>query len=270
MRVDDDIRKCVVFVGLQMDDASYRFVGSAFWIGRNAPGDGRVYLVTARHVIDGIRSTGLDTVWMRLNHSDSTSKWLSSKVADWYVHPSDASIDVAILASPVPDGFDHRVFPYSRTVTPKFMVENEVGLGEEVFIVGLFRHRHGNHRNIPVVRVGNLATIGEERIASKKFGQMDANLIEVRSIGGLSGSPVFINLGSLRLIAGQIRIATGPMEYLFGLVHGHFDATRETAFDESSDEADEQINTGIAVVVPFHSVDVVIRSYEDEAGTSSE
>jgi hypothetical protein len=146
------------------------------------------------------------------------------------------------------------------------MEQNEISLGDEVFIVGLFRHHHGNRKNIPIVRVGNLASMREEKIITKDFGEMDAALIECRSIGGLSGSPVFLNLGVARIINGQFKHATGPMEFLFGLVHGHYD-TKASDVDLPNDDLDadltiDRVNTGIAIVVPFHSIDSVIKAYE--------
>lgn len=146
------------------------------------------------------------------------------------------------------------------------MKENEVGLGEEVFVVGLFRHHHGNDKNIPIVRVGNLASVGEERVVTRDVGEMDAMLIEARSVGGLSGSPVLLNLGTVRTIGGQLKVAKEGMEFLVGLVHGHFDTARSTldaaAEDVSSDGSVERVNTGIAVVVPFHSISSVVDAYE--------
>ena len=82
-------------------------------------------------------------------------------------------------------------------------------MGDEVFVVGLFRHRHGTQRNIPIVRVGNLAALTEEKVATNDFGLVDAYLIEARSIGGLSGSPVFLNLWVVRHVEKQVKHATG-------------------------------------------------------------
>lgn len=267
MRVNDQVRKCVAFVGYQDASGKYQFAGSAFWLGRDASGAEKAksaVLVTARHVIDGIRGLGLDEVWLRLNRSDGTSKWFSSQLADWVVHPTDKSIDVALLPAGIPADCDHLIFPLSRCVTPEVMQDNEVGLGDEVFIVGLFRHHSGSRRNIPIVRVGNLALLGEERIVTAGFGEMDANLIEARSIGGLSGSAVFLNLGSIRKLGGQLKIGTSEIFYLFGLIHGHYDAS-STAVDSTESDggvSTERVNTGIAIVVPFRSIQAVYDHWE--------
>ena len=43
---------------------------------------------------------------------------------------------------------------------------------------------------MPILRMGNLAAYPQERVQVEGV-EMDAYLIEARSIGGLSGSPVF-------------------------------------------------------------------------------
>ena len=78
-------------------------------------------------------------------------------------------------------------------MTEKVIKENEIEVGEEVFVTGLFSHHHGQSKNIPIVRVGNISAMPEEKIQTKEH-LMDAYLIEARSIGGLSGSPVFVIL----------------------------------------------------------------------------
>ena len=145
MIIPDTMRKCVAFVGLQMADDTFRFVGSVFWIGAGPDESGKsgpVYAVTARHVIDQIRSTGLQHVWFRVNLTDGESKWIRSEADEWFVHPSDQSLDVAIVATSVPSDWDHLVLPYSLCVDDELMKKHEVGLGDEVFVTGLFRLHH--------------------------------------------------------------------------------------------------------------------------------
>lgn len=163
---------------------------------------------------------------------------------------------------------DHLVFPYSLCATDEKMKENEVGLGDEVFVTGLFKHHHGTRRNIPIVRVGNLACMTEEKVTTNHFGEIDGYLIEARSIGGLSGSPVFLNLGSSSVIGGNMIIGSGgPRFLLLGLIHGHYDVEAsdvdQLIDDSSATNQYDQINTGIAIVVPFTKIDSVISSYID-------
>ncbi|MCK4470418.1 MAG: hypothetical protein KAW49_01390, partial [Anaerolineae bacterium] len=47
-----------------------------------------------------------------------------------------------------------------------------LGAGDEVFIVGLFAHLAGSARNMPIVRMGNVAMMDEEPVYSRDFGFM--------------------------------------------------------------------------------------------------
>jgi len=102
------------------------------------------------------------------------------------------------------------------------------------------------------VRVGNLAALDEENVETA-MGPLDAYLIEARSVGGLSGSPVFLNLGTSRYKKGQqVTSHRGPIILLLGLIHGHFDVpfAQVVADAESLGLTPEKINTGIAIVTP--------------------
>lgn len=67
-------------------------------------------------------------------------------------------------------------------------------------MTGLYRNHYGAQRNIPVVRSEIIAARREEPIETA-LGPMDAYLVEVRSIGGLSGSPAYAVSGLHRLSA---------------------------------------------------------------------
>ncbi len=270
MLVDDNIRKCVGFVGYKMADDTFRFAGSVFFLGREDQPN-VIFAITAKHIVDNIRNKGLGEVYLRLNKRiggvQGSVQWCSTPIENWFFHPTDNSVDVAVLRVVITDQFDHLVYPYSRCISDQLMRENEVGLGDEVFVVGLFRHYGGNKKNIPIIRIGNIASFGEEKVATR-LGELDAYLIEARSIGGLSGSPVFLNLGMVRVIQGQQRFARqGSMHFLFGLMHGHYDSREAEVDDAEADGANlsvGQINTGIGIVVPFHKIDEVVRPFNPD------
>lgn len=278
MKISSKIRKAVGFVGY-IDQTKDNFVpvGSFFYVGHDpSPGAtfaSRVYAVTARHVIDGLRKLGVTDVQLRVNKKDDTDplQTLSTEISKWVVHPSDDTIDAAVLELGIPGDLDHLAIPYSMFVTPQVLSNNEVDLGDEVFISGLFKHHYGGSRNIPIVRVGNLAALNEEKVSTKEYGLIDAYLVEARSIGGLSGSPAFLNLGHSRMIDGRLKAVNGAeaMVYLLGLVHGHFD-TKVGELDISPEggasSEEEKINSGIAIVVPISHVRSIIEEYEAGEG----
>ncbi len=181
---------------------------------------------------------------------------ISIPIDGWFSHPTDKSIDVAIVECGIPTDADHVVIPFSICATASVFSEHEVSLGDEVFVSGLFHRYFGNKRNIPIVRVGHLAALGEEKISTEKFGDIDGYLVEARSTGGLSGSPVFLNLGVVRMINGEVKHSQkkDTVFFLLGLIHGHFLA--------KSGDGVEDVNAGIAIVVSIASIRVVIGEYE--------
>jgi hypothetical protein len=199
-------------------------------------------LVTAKHIIDGIGIAGSFEVLIRFNFKDGQARWVSSRLSDWKYHPTEAAtVDVAVLPlQGIGLNVDHGVFPILGFATSERVAIEEIGLGEETFIVGLFANHYGNAKNIPVVRIGNIAAMLEEKVTTQ-LGLIDAYLIEARSIGGLSGSPVFVNLGKVREHGGNVEFHTSSAIYLLGLIHGHYDTEDERARD---------VNMGIAMVVP--------------------
>ncbi|HWS69795.1 MAG TPA: hypothetical protein VN325_44075 [Steroidobacteraceae bacterium] len=265
MIIPEWVRKNVVFVAYRMASGEMRFLGSAFFLGRAPEGYTRglgpasgLRLVTARHLLDYVRKRGLAHIFVRVNNKNGEAVWIISEISDWKYHPTDPAVDLAMVPFGILSDWDHIAVPSVSGFTPALALEHEVALGEEVFIVGLFRHHRGQKRNIPIVRVGNLAALDEEKVQTAE-GPIDAYLIEARSLGGLSGSPVFLNLGTVRQIKGRVVGADtgggGPIIILLGLIHGHYDTPAPT-IDSDADEGltPERINTGIAIVVPAQKI----------------
>jgi hypothetical protein len=203
MKLPENIRKCVAFVGLRLPDQRFSLLGTCFFIVRDDKPNGYSYVVTAKHIIEEIKNKELDEVYIRFNLTTGGANWVQTNLKYWFFH-NDKNCDVAILPFGFPDNYDHLFYPLSRALTKNVIKEHEIGIGEEVFIVGLFSHHHGTQKNIPIARVGNISAMPDEKIQTRQH-LMDAYLIEVRSIGGLSGSPVFVNLGSVRIINGELK-----------------------------------------------------------------
>lgn len=254
MVVNTEIRKCVVFIGYMMANDSFELAGSAFYIGRRVGTTDKYisYLVTARHVIDKIRNLGIDQITLRLNTEDGFTKLIHIPISNWLFH---LTTDVAVLLNPPSlKTFDHRILPISNFLNQKYIEKNGMGTGDEVFITGLFRHHHGKSRNIPIVRIGNICAMDEEKVVTEDFGPISAYLIECRSIGGLSGSPVFVNLGPIRHINGSLKYSDSQTICFLGLIHGHFDVSTSSLDQVPDKQAKDSVNTGIATVVPYYEV----------------
>ena len=269
MQIPDEIRKCVCFAGLQKANGTISLAGTAFFMARpldSMPGRMMGYAVTAKHVIEGIRNKGVDSVMLRLNFKGPGATWLRTDLAAWKYHPNDSTVDVAVMRFSMNDQIDHMVIPIALCASRDVIASRKVDIGDEVFLAGLFVPHAGRKHNIPIVRVGNIAAMPHEKV-STKLGDIDAYLIEARSIGGLGGSPVFVNLTGVR--NGVLSVGL-PQFFLLGLMHGHFDSELlRKDFTEDS-VSTETVNMGLGVVVPIEKVmetinQPSIRAVDDQA-----
>jgi hypothetical protein len=227
-------------------------------------------MVTARHVIEGIEGLGHKTCVIRMNTKSGEAVGYEVPIDRWLFHPDESEVDVAVFPYFLSTELDHLAIRDNTIIEDVNAREENIGLGDEVFVAGMFYDRIGNERNIPIVRVGNIAAMPHpgERVRTL-MGLIDAYLIEVRSLGGISGAPVFVNLGVTRNIKGQIRHSQQEFSpsYLIGLIHGHYDyRIKHTAgVDNESEgepgviEREERINKGIAIVVPSNKILEVIN-----------
>ena len=253
MVIDNQLLKFVVFMGVHDPETGQSAIcGSGFVYGHDC-GNGNAepcYVVTAKHVIENIRKKGANHIWYRVNTKDGESRWISTPWSSWQFS-TDQTVDAAVTIARFSDDMDLSVCPDSWSL-PKAKPQGEsLLLGDEVFVTGYFSKHCGNDRNVPIVRIGNLACTTVEEIRTKAFGTTKGYLIECRSIGGLSGSPVFLHQGG-KFIGNSI--TTGGHPLLIGLIHGHFDD--ELGADVADDAVSDgkKVNTGIAVVTPISKV----------------
>lgn len=268
MQVPDEVKKCVVFIGCRTKEA-ISWGGTGFFIGiptKELKDKQFTYLITAKHCIDGIKESSIDQkVLIRMNLKSGSTQIIEFSVDDWKFHPTEQNtVDVAILQWVPSAIFDYLVLPVEgMIVSEKVIEEQSVGAGDEVFITGLFRLHVGTKRNLPIIRTGNIALMPEEKVPVKKLGLIDAYLIEARSLGGLSGSPVFLYLGVIRNLNGKIAHVQGTKGGAFhwlGLIHGHWDVD-ESMIDSILEDSFNRtsVNMGIAIVIPAIKIMEVVN-----------
>jgi hypothetical protein len=257
--VTDGIRKVVAFLGVK-EGGEFKPRATCFFVSVYEQAFQFTYLVTADHVVAAMRGANLD-VWVRINHKDGAVEELILPPDNWIHFPNEDATDVAAVSIQFTgpedvnavcvhgarkDGLDKQMI-----VNADVIVDRKIGIGEEVFIVGMFRSHYGLKKNIPVVRIGNISAMPEEPILTEGYGYVEAYLVEARSIGGLSGSPVFVNMPPVRIVDGQTSFVRGPQYYLLGLMHGHFDIPDMNADVVLEDHGNNgTINTGMGVVIP--------------------
>jgi hypothetical protein len=267
MRVPDELKRCVAFACYKDKQGNFKFAGTVFFVSVPMDSENRwVCTVTAKHILINLKTEkDVDKIYLRMNRRDGGVDFVETNINDWKYHlDDDLFVDVAVLGrTPSPYEFDYMAIPSETALNKDSIKVGEmdeygvihnmgIGVGDEVAITGLFINHYGEKQNLPIVRIGNIALMPEEPIATKCFGSMEAYLIESRSIGGLSGSPVFL--------LHEKGIAFGWRVFLFGLVHGHYDAHVPDidllVIDSLSADAPDgkNVNTGIAIVTPVSKI----------------
>jgi len=265
MLVPEAVRKCVVFICYE-STKGLSLAGTGFFVSvpSSIPERWYVYLVTAKHVIKRIEEKSIDNrVSIRINQRDNKpSKLIYSHLTGWKYHPTESNVDVAVLPwAPDSSVYDFRTLPSEMAVTKEVITKEGIGCGDEVFLTGLFGKHYGKQRNLPIIRIGNIASMPEEKVVTTELGEIEAYLIEARSIGGLSGSPVFVHVSGLR--KGTLRLGQEPI-YWLGMVHGHYDLPELDSLDTMSEDnlVELVINMGIAIVIPSTKILEVLNQRE--------
>lgn len=260
MRLGEQILRSVAFIGAGTASGDFHIGGTAFIVGVPFANDetrGHHYLVTAKHNIAGARKYG--TVGVRVNLLGGGTRLYETH--DKWAYSDNEASDVAVMFAAFPQDVDLATIRYSSLVTDRVIAEWGIGVGDDLAIVGLFRKREGERRNLPIVRMGSIAATPDEPLIDPKTGwEYEAYLAETRSIGGLSGSPVFVVLkggdafpSGETLPLGKIRLC------LLGLIRGHWDKAAYEMGDFASTE-NEIFNTGIAIVSPISDVIKILES----------
>jgi hypothetical protein len=178
--------------------------------------------------------------------------------SSWWFHPIEAAtVDAAVTIFAPPQGLDleARNIPLKMFATDQLIKDRDIGIGDEVYVAGLFTRITETSKNQPVVRVGNLAMLPDEKINFPAIGMIDAYVVESRSIGGLSGCPVFVretvNIHISDTPGGPVNRAMhgAGAFYLLGSMIGHWQIPQG-----ASPVLAEAVNMGISVVVPARKI----------------
>jgi hypothetical protein len=281
MLVPEALKTCVAFLGRKIgsgESARVRWVGTGFLVEvpSSILGDAFSYLVTAQHVAEILL---LGEYVVRVNLNDGRWVDIVGRSTDvWWYHPTEReTVDVAVRPLAPPETVNFRTIPLDLFLDHPSFANKGIGAGDEVFMIGLLAKASGMSRNMPVVRMGNVALLPDPGelipgiVVSRNAPTVKAEvfLIEARSIGGLSGSPVFVR-ETVTLPNMTIRYGTDTTRtpetincfvpgrfYLLGMAHGHWDIPPEE-MNESDPVAtgrdEKSVNMGIAIVVPAEKI----------------
>jgi len=268
MRVPDISLKSVLYIGEATAQGIFNPRGTGFIAVVLRPSRTPIfYLVTADHVRRLLRNE--KSFAIRLNDAEGKAQVLRSPTAfQWWRHPTDKSVDAAVYPWFLED-FPMAAFPTSRFVTEEQLKFNRfsdpgIGIGDEIFIVGLFNKMKGRNRITPILRHGHIAMMAGEPIPTKNYGHAEFYLVEDFSTAGLSGSPVYVNetvyfpyqQGSRPRAypenadpAFRVAMAVGPTHCL-GLLHGMMPIETAVELAGDPDHPKQKWHSGISMVVP--------------------
>lgn len=288
MRVPDGIRKTALFIGIKEDPDNPTWCATGYFL--SVPQSvisalplpqtkaGRFFethhlpfkfLATAAHVAKELEGNEFA---LRVNKKDGGVAIIHGNAyTRWWYHPTDKEhVDAAVTLFP-PDEigtFDIGTISLNLFADESRITELNIGPGDEIFIAGLFKKITKTAQNVPIVRMGNLAMMPGERVPFGR-GMIDAYLVESRSIGGLSGSPVFvretIQISGLPpgvMVNSRHHVPPRDLQvvmsgigrfYFLGSMIGHWEEA--TGLNVPQQEA---VNMGISPVVPAQKIKEII------------
>lgn len=246
-----------------------------------------LHAVTAAHVIH----RGSSPV-VRLTLKAGTVDIIDLPAEAWHTHPDGD--DVAICPIGFSGQYEGTSFvPESFLLTTEAKERALLGPGDEAFFVGRFVGHDGRQRNVPTVRFGNIAMM-PEKIQHPGSGSQESFLVEMRSLPGYSGSPVFVYDSRIELkeprgghirshkwyhenpwyrqptVAEQIEAEYAPLSqgWLLGIDWAHLKSDDQPVLDRQGDPVEEgwyvQQNSGMMAVVPAWKLDELLHDEEIE------
>jgi hypothetical protein len=215
-----------------------------------------LYAVSNRHVV-GPAPLGHATV-ARVNTADGNYEILDALT--W--KPHDDGDDVAIARIELGTESVYSSIRSTQLLRPDDLdigtsassPSRIFGPGNEVLLVGRSADHEGRERNYPVVRFGNIAMMPSEPIGNELGFDQESFIVESRSFGGFSGSPVIVYPEAFITEDGVFDTYVGMRTWLLGIVWGHADLfQRVLESDQETPHQDKlwvKQNSGLMYVVP--------------------
>lgn len=247
-RISEAILSCCFFLYKSKEDAETesRAGGTGFAVCVQIEDDPtrtwmRQYAVTAKHLIDK------GCTFARINNK--SGGFDVYELGPWRSAEADADgllADVSVAHLTTPLHADSQPLPVGIGLWRTRFEEEDYGVGDNVFMIGRLMGQEGRVVNQVAVRFGNIAMIPTDPIWNYDLGSnSETILVEMRSEGGFSGSPVFVYKDGHPF---------GPTTRILGVDWGHL---RATSHNHRSVE-----HAGIVCVTPFWRVLDLLLSAE--------
>lgn len=259
-RIQDVLQQSVVFLYQDAEAAQEdcRVGGTGFFVRftHDNATESIQYLVTNIHVAQATDRT------IRIVTTSGEVEFHQIRGSDWVNHPNSDDIAAVILPSK-PHWRISAIDWASLAVTRPRMTELNVGVGDEVFMLGRFISQGGAQLQAPLARFGNVAMMPGPLVEDGRGLKVEAFLVEMRSLSGFSGSPVFIYIGAGTYRGnGTMMPFYSEMIGLIGIDTGHKTTVAKVygGPDENKTELKVRLNTGLAVVAPAWKIEELLFS----------
>lgn len=241
-----------MYPSVEEAEAGERAGGTGFLVGVPSEVHSGVtyqYAVTNSHVIREGNSPVI-----RLNTQDGGTDFLPLSRDDWVHHQYGDDLAVCPLEFSL-DTHKFSLLTQDWFITKEEMEEYDIGPGEDVFMVGRFIQHEGGQRNTPVVRFGNISMMPWEPVTNMRGIKQESFLVEMRSLSGFSGSPVFVHIPPFAFRPGKGALEVAAYFWLLGVDWGNFPIYEKVREGKGGNEPVEEgwvvrSNSGQAMVVP--------------------
>jgi hypothetical protein len=218
------------------------------------------YVITADHVLP----KKPESCTFVMSHPDGEPRTVSAK--EWW-RPF-MSVDLAIGSLDPEEVYDQQLVAIEieqQSFPPSFI--STIGLGSVVHYVGLLAPM-----DVPMLRTGSLGNLYQSVGGTKKYPwRYPAHLIDCRSYGGFSGSPVYIEIDFPVIEPGEMspelarmvpeKVRSRPVNRiiqinpLFGMLTAHLDDDEFNATDEEEgNDFALASRHGVGIVLPIEII----------------
>ena len=201
------------------------------------------YAVTNRHVIENGCSV------IRINAIGGGTDIIDLKPTDWLTSKTD---DLAACEIPFDlSKHDAEVIGIDWFLTPEDIKKYKMGPGMECFVVGRFV-AYPSKRNQPAARFGAVSMLEPQPVKRSDNHIQESFLVEMHSISGYSGSPVYIYL-SPHTPGTDLTHGWEYKAWLLGVDWGHIPKLEPVVDRRGNPHPDGwrvQLNSGMMGVVP--------------------
>lgn len=227
-KIPTQVKKSVAYIFVKDSNNRLEPSGTGFFVMlkaiQNADTANFGYLVTVKNSFRRRDKLSLiDTVYIRLNRKDGYSDTLNIPLVingapRYFLHP-DSTVDlIAVPAYPDLKRYDFLFTPAGIIAQMDFIQRENITEGEEVFHAGMEQAHIGRYKNIPVVRMGSIAQLSEEKYATSN-GLTEFYMIETTFSKHSAGSPVFYYVPAKK----DTGTANVPAKFfLTGVLVGHY------------------------------------------------